>query len=453
LITLDQDMALQAERLRNGQHAQARENGYDPIYSELEWPVARPMMFHGLAGDIVRLIEPETESDPVAILIHFLTFFGCCAGRNVYVQVEGSRHYLNLNAVLVGSTSKGRKGTAEGRTRSLFELVEGEWVNHNIATGLASGEGLIWGVRNPIYKQEALREKRVVVGYQKVLVDEGIEDKRLLIVESEFASPLRVMARDGNTLSATIRQAWDTGNLRILNKNSPAIATDAHISIIGHITAEELRRNLDQTEISNGFANRFLWTLVARSKLLPEGGKPLDQTSLNSLVSRLQEAIQFARDYDNVIKRDDSARELWFEVYGELSISESGLLGSVTSRAEAQVTRLSALYAVLDLSPWIKREHVEAALAVWKYCFDSAAYTFGRATGNKDADLILKALAQGVMTKTEISDGLFKRHKSAGDIDVALQLLTSQGKIKVESLKTEGRNATRYSLAGVNAEK
>jgi hypothetical protein len=317
---------------------------------------------------------------------------------------------------------------------------------------LASGEGLIWGVRDPIYKQEPIREKRQVTGYQKVLVDEGVEDKRLLIVESEFASPLRIMTRDGNTLSATIRQAWDSGNLRILNKNSPAIATDPHVSIIGHITDEELRRYLDQTEISNGFANRFLWTLVKRSKLLPEGGKPLDQTSLNSLVSRLHEALEFARDFDSVIKRDESARSLWFEVYEELSAEETGLLGSVTSRAEAQVTRLSALYAILDLSPWIKREHVEAALAVWNYCFDSAAYIFGRATGNKIADTIVRALADGPMSKTEISDGLFKRHKSASDIEIALLLLTSQGRIKAETVKTDGRNATRYSLADVNAE-
>jgi hypothetical protein len=43
---------------------------------------------------------------------------------------------------------------------------------------------------------------------------------RLLVLEGEFASTLRVMGRDGNTLSAVIRNAWDSGNLRILSKNT-----------------------------------------------------------------------------------------------------------------------------------------------------------------------------------------------------------------------------------------
>jgi hypothetical protein len=103
--------------------------------------------------------------------------------------------------------------------------------------------------------------------YQDVTFDQGEPDKRLLVTEPEFASALRVMGRDGNTLSAIIREAWDTGDLNILNKNSPVKATDARVSIIGHVTHEELRRYLDRTELANGFANRFLWICVKRSKL------------------------------------------------------------------------------------------------------------------------------------------------------------------------------------------
>ena len=90
---------------------------------------------------------------------------------------------------------------------------------------------------------------------------------------------------------------------------------------------------------------------------------------------------------------------------------------------------------------------MEAALAVWKYCFDSATYIFGRATGNRIADTILKALAEGGMTKTEISRGYSKDTKAQAINEIALQLLTSQRKIKAETLKTEGRAATKYSLA------
>ncbi len=121
-----------------------------------------------------------------------------------------------------------------------------DWCKGNVASGLASGEGLIWNVRDPIKRKEPIREagKKTgkIIDYQEVIADEGIDDKRLLVMESEFASVLQVCSRDRNTLSAVMRQAWDTGYLRTMTKNSPARATDAHISIVGHVTRDELRR-------------------------------------------------------------------------------------------------------------------------------------------------------------------------------------------------------------------
>ncbi len=102
------------------------------------------------------------------------------------------------------------------------------------------------------------------------------KDNRLLIVEGEFSSTLKVLNREGNTLSPVVRNAWDSGDLNTLVKNNPAKATGAHISIIGHITKQELLKHLDETEAANGFGNRFLWVYVDRSKILPEGGRLQD---------------------------------------------------------------------------------------------------------------------------------------------------------------------------------
>ena len=74
------------------------------------------------------------------------------------------------------------------------------------------------------------------------------------------------MERESSTLSATLREAWDTGNLRIMTRNSAVRATDAHIGIIGHITAEELQRCFTETSAANGFGNRFLWLCVKRAR-------------------------------------------------------------------------------------------------------------------------------------------------------------------------------------------
>src|SRR5262249_43844809 len=146
-------------------------------------------------------------------------------------------------------------------------------------------EGLVWHVRDPIPKRERVKSGKTV-SYQEVEADPGIADKRLCIVEPEFANVLKQAERTGNTLSAMLRQAWDSGDLGTLTKNSPARATGAHVSLVGHITADELRRYLTATEQANGFANRHLWICVKRSKELPEGGAP-DQKVLGGLKEKL----------------------------------------------------------------------------------------------------------------------------------------------------------------------
>ena len=79
------------------------------------WPEMDEAAYYGLAGDVVKTIEPHTEADPNAILIQFLVAVGNAIGRGPFYQVEGDRHYTKLFTVLVGTTSGGRKGTALGR--------------------------------------------------------------------------------------------------------------------------------------------------------------------------------------------------------------------------------------------------------------------------------------------------------------------------------------------------
>src|SRR5262249_13609697 len=157
----------------------------------------------------------------------------------------------------------------------------------------------------------------------KVEADPGVADKRLLVVEPEYANVLKQTERQGNTLSAILRQAWESGDLRTLTKNSPARSTGAHISLLGHITTEELRRYLTTTEMANGSGNRHLWLCVRRSKELPEGGA-VDEDALTALQTRLAEALVFARQQGEM-RRDDAAREIWREVYSQLSADRLGL--------------------------------------------------------------------------------------------------------------------------------
>jgi hypothetical protein len=445
IVDIPSDVILASvDRARREQHAgpKSPETSSDNNASNTHnWP--NPLAneaYHGLAGEIARVIEPHSESDPAAILIQLLTAFGSAIGREPYYLIEGDKHTTNIFVLLVGATAKGRKGTAWGRTRQVFEMIDDHWVRERVVKGLASGEGLIWAVRDPIIR----RERNAGGEYEDKEIDPGIDDKRLLVIESEFASLLRAMERDGNTLSPLIRQAWDSGDLCSLTKNNQARASGALISIIGHVTSNELRRYLNRTETGNGFANRFLFVCVRRSKFLPEGGQ-LNTQDLQPYAERMASALGFARSITRV-EKDAQARAMWARVYPKLAEGVPGLLGAVISRAEAQVIRLGMLYALLDQSTTIGVPQLEAALALWEYAEASAKHIFGAALGDPLADDILRALRAAKphgLTRTEIS-ALFKRHKDARSIGQALELLVREGLVDCRISQTEGRPAETW---------
>ncbi|ABQ32860.1 hypothetical protein BBta_0583 [Bradyrhizobium sp. BTAi1] len=386
-------------------------------------------------------IAPHTEADPVAILIQVLVMFGNVVGRLPHYQVEADQHHLNLFCVLVGQSAKGRKGTSGSRARSIMQMADEVWLNERMKGGLSSGEGLIAEVRDEVEQWDPKAQELRVV-------DPGVADKRLMVSEAEFSSALAVMERPGNTLSSIVRKAWDGGKLSTLTRNSPLCATDPHISIIGHITEDELRARINRTEAANGFANRFLFVAVRRSKCLPHGGS-LDEAETLILAERMKEAVAFAKRVGRV-EMTDSARQLWESVYAHLSAEQPGLLGAVTARAEAQTIRLALAYALLDRHDAIDAQHLKAALAVWEYCDASAARVFGRLLGDPVADEILAALrhAGGVgLTRTLIRDVLGK-HKTADRINAALALLAGKGLVRWSSASTGGRPAETWYING-----
>lgn len=416
---------------------QQSDSGIDALPSVRDDAPRRPVLndaaLYGLAGKVVNTIFPHSEADKSALLLHFLAGYGNLIGRSAHCQVESTRHYGNLFVGCVGETAKGRKGTAWNRVRDVLARTDPSWARDRIQSGLSSGEGLIAAVAGG---------------------DDGaaVTDKRLFVLQPELASTLKVMAREGNTLSPVIREAWDSGTMRTLVKRDPQHVEGAHVSIVGHTTSEELRRYLTATESANGFANRFLWARSSRSKALPEGGN-LGEPELDALAQMLRPAATFGRTAD-LLKRAAAARKLWADVYPELSDGQPGLLGAVTSRAEAQVLRLSLLYALLDCSSEIQLPHLTAALAAWDYCEKSARLIFGDALGDPVADTILSALRRAHemgLTRSQIS-ALFQRHLTRTSMDTALQFLGDKGLAHSESLETEGRSAEVWFI-GPDCEK
>jgi hypothetical protein len=405
-----------------------------------QWPAPLTQAaFCGLPGEFVRLVEPHTEADPAALLFQFLAAMGSIIGRGPHCRAEADKHYANVFMVIVGNSAKARKGTSWGQVRGICELTDKEWASRRISSGLSTGEGLIHAVRDEIKEAVPIKEKTRIVDYQEQVTDAGEKDKRLLCMESELAQALQSAAREGSTLSAVIRQAWDGVTLRALTKSARASCAEPHISIIGHITSEELQKLLSDSDAANGFANRFLWVCSARSKLLPFGGM-VEADALARLADRLRDAVSFARTVPELAWTPD-ATLLWEEVYGqELNEVKPGILGKVTARAEPQTLRLAMLYALLAKSAEIRPDDLRAALELWRYSADSAAYIFGQALGDPTADAIVELLRtrpEGV-TRTELSTH-FDRNKSKTQLDAAIALAQSNGLLRIERRETGGR--------------
>src|ERR1700730_17770103 len=324
VIDIDAELArIRRER----QQRESNTRAFNPSLASptsLEWPALDVAAFYGLPGEIVRTIEPHSEADPAALLLQVLALSGNIIGQAPHYPVESDNHRANLFCVLVGDSAKARKGTSLGRVRALAKVADESWADDRLKNGLSSGEGLINEVRDAVQKWDA-KEKRFEI------VDPGVSDKRFMIVEPEFAGALAVIERHGNTLSPLIRRAWDGDKLSTLTKSSPLCATGAHISIVGHITEDELRSRITRVDMANGFANRFLFALVRRSKELPFGGDLSDSAILH-LGEHLKGVVEKVRTFGRV-SMTGAAKEQWAAIYGALSAPQAGLLGAITAPA------------------------------------------------------------------------------------------------------------------------
>ncbi|GAC1494111.1 MAG: hypothetical protein NVS1B1_12060 [Candidatus Limnocylindrales bacterium] len=395
-----------------------------------DWPAPpAAAAYHELFGEVVTRIAPHTEADPVAILTQLLVAFGAAVGRGAWFTVEATRHHPNEFMLLVGDTAKARKGSSWDHVRRLITQTDPQ-LERRILTGLSSGEGLIWAVRDPTAQ------------------DPGITDQRLLVIEPEFASVLKASAREISTLSPTLRSAWDGRPLAILTRTAPARATQAHIALIGHITQHELRRHTSTIELANGYLNRILIVACRRQRLLPEGGHhdPLHGTGLPQLLAATLKHAQTAGQ----IRLDPAARGIWHDVYRQLARPLPGVLGQITARAEAHTIRLALLYALADGKEQISPPHLQAALALHDYAARSAGWALNGATGEPLAEQIHAALTANPagLTRSQISDTL-KHNQPAGKLDHALQALHTTGRATVTVIATGGRPAQLWTATPV----
>lgn len=404
-------------------------------------------MLYGLAGDVGKAAAATTEASPCAVCMGFLSFLSAMAGRDIYLSVGNTRHHARLFTLHVGRSSRGRKGDALSLVhrirhaidkRELTQGTVGGSVLGQVHTGgLSSREGLV------MFIHDGFRQGKEETP--------AIADKRLWVVESEFANVLQQAKRDGNTLSSALRDAWDGVSIRPATKSSRTWTTDPHIAIAGAITPSELNEMMKARELSNGFANRFLIFWAERERLIPFP-QATDDATLTRLVDRTEAVLKFMRggyptesDTRRMLMSED-AQAAYNKLYrGELNNSTgSNKLDGILERRPPMLLRLAMLFALTDLSLTITPPHIKAAAAWVAYYADSVRYIF-REAATSEADIERLAAAseklfgyltrKGEATRKEITNECFGKRAPAGGLDAVIAELLNSTPPKIESVQ------------------
>lgn len=387
------------------------------------WPVLPAAARYGLAGEIVAAVEPHSEADPAALLVTALAAFGALVGAGPHARADGAEHPARIWPLIVGDTAKSRKGTSWVNIRRVFDAADPGFTADRVLAGFGSGEALVDAVG-------------------------GDQDRRALVVETEYGRVLAVCRREGSTLATLLRQAWDGGRLQVRSRVATSVADNAHVVVIGHVTRAELLARMAESDALGGSLNRFVIVAARRSKLLPSGGN-LD----DSIVADFGRKVAFVASQVRtvgLVRRTPEAEALWGGLYAEMAADDpGGLLGAATARDSAQMLRLSVAYALIDGSKVIRPEHILAAQGVWDYSRASAAGIFGERTGDPMSDLILDELqrhgSEG-LDGTAIRD-LLGRHAKRERIERATDILIERGLATKATKGTHGRPRTVVQLA------
>jgi len=314
------------------------------------------------------------------------------------------------------------------------------------AGGLSTGEGVAWAIRDA-------REPDAATGKGG---DLGVNDKRLMVIESEFANVLAQVKREGNILSATIRNLWDGRDIEPLTKTSQMTATRPHVVIIGHITGHELREKSTENDAANGLMNRFLILHVHRPKLVPLP-EPTPDAVLDKLAQRMAESIDFATKGDphgsntHEIVMTPEARDLWCELYPQITRDLTGKAGSLMARSEVYARMLAMVFCLMDRRSEIEPCDLRAALAWVEYWHQSITYIF--LTGGDDepeVDAFTTTVLELVAGQPGIKLSELQEHwhrKRIPEVKASLEKLLNLAPPAIEMRKdasTGGRVAQRY---------
>ena len=404
------------------------DKAWSKIFPDVTMAPAAPTkeMFSGHVGDMARLIAPHVAWDPTAFVAQTLVAVGNWLGFRHYIAEEATNRHPNLFLALVGGTGSG-KGTSYRWTDWVMRALDAQWSDERVTTAVGSGEGLLAKITDPVVTLNAKGEEVVAI--------EGSPDKRVLYLEEELGSLFSKMVSQ-ETLEKMITKAFDSGRLETTTKKEAMTCNEPHVSIIGHITPDELTSRLEARLIDNGFSNRWLYCVIKPTQVKFDSVTPQQIEGLTAvrdeLVGQLQR-FSFSGADEFVFTPD--AHDAYMQTARYLFDNpHTGAMEKQDARSRPLMFKLSIIYAAMDGSNKVELHHFLAARSFWAYCSRSARSFFGQKSGNENVDRFMEMWRfQGYepVTITEISD-MFQRNMNAGKRNQMLSVLQRDGVVRLE---------------------
>ncbi len=453
-----QKQRIQAAAAENAERAEVEADA-KMQRATLPTPQLDPIGLRGILGEITAAGCRNTEAVPETVALHTLARFSAILGRGPFVQIGDQQRFLNIFALIVGPTSHGRKGTSEELPSKIYRAVAqlgGPQYKVAELGSLATGEGLIHQVRDSLEVPPS--------GSRPGFKDPGVADKRLYLSVSEFAGVLAQFKREGSTLSAVLRDAYDGKVLTIPTKTSFNRATNAHIVCVGSVPETEIKSELSDQDKSNGLANRFPMFFATRSKLVPIPPQT-DPQLIEWFANRIGQAVTqaWARFGVGAVPFGEGADELWREFYiGRAKRSLPAVVQKLMARAEVTTWVFAALISLINGGDRITVEDLRAAMAWTNYWERTLMFVFADGEEATKADE-LRVLADSFVMTVRIHGGKAVSHSTVMDTlsnhgkrkemsskvfapVVELLLRESPPRLTLEKLTTGGRPAILYTL-------
>jgi hypothetical protein len=402
-------------------------------------------MFYGPIGDIVREIDPMTEASPIGVLASLLTMCGNYLGRDFYVPVGADRHFPTLHTLLIGSSALARKGTAGNLGLLVMREIDKDWVDNNVARALNSGQGIVQTVKN---RNDESHEAN------------GINDRRMLFLITEFGDVLIKARISGCTIMPTLRDAWDSGDLDNTSVTRPTRVRGASVGVLGMITSEELKDQLDLKQLATGSLNRLLLVQVERSKEIDGHPPIIESKHFAEPVARLRGNLERVRDarppFVQVANTgcplvlSDKAMVAARRIKKAKETKGENWIEAGNQRAYVQILRVAIVYAVADGASRIEPAHLQAAEAFVDY---AATGIVELGTGELQ-DVVpqriltyMQAEPTRAVARSEISNDVFHRNAPSKQLEESYRLLKKLGLIEEHTVKPpKGRPTTVYRL-------